>query len=245
MSSQNSANLVATHDNKMSKENRHLADFNPNFWGDIFLSSPAEMNIDAKAHLQYEELKQQVRRMLVISTDKPYQNLDIIDAIQHLGVAYHFEKEIEDALHIIYQHHSNNTQIDDDLYTASVRFRLLREHGFNVCCADTFNKFIDEKGKFKKSLISDVKGMLELYEAAHFQLHGETILKEALVFTMFHLNLPRLVARSYIPIYEGYATPDKNLMKFAKLDFNMVQHLHKEELSKINRCFDQFSFYTR
>ncbi|MFQ6659813.1 hypothetical protein Gotur_028560 [Gossypium turneri] len=278
MSSQNSANLVATHDNKMSKENRHLADFNPNFWGDIFLSSPAEMarflsNIDAKAHLQYEELKQQVRRMLVISTDKPYQNLDIIDAIQHLGVAYHFEKEIEDALHIIYQHHSNNTQIDDDLYTASVRFRLLREHGFNVCC-DTFNKFIDEKGKFKKSLISDVKGMLELYEAAHFQLHGETILKEALVFTMFHLklaettmdyplstqianalkrplrkSLPRLVARSYIPIYEGYATPDKNLMKFAKLDFNMVQHLHKEELSKINRwdinCIDQLPDYMK
>ncbi|KAL1074939.1 hypothetical protein V6Z11_D11G324400 [Gossypium hirsutum] len=188
MSSQKSANLVATQDNKMSKENRHFADFNPNFWGDIFLSSLTEMNIDAKAHLQYEALKQQVRRMLVISTDKPYQNLDIIDAIQRLGVAYHFEKEIEDALHIIYHHHCNNAQIDDDLYTASVRFRLLREHGFNVCC-ETFNKFIDEKGKFKESLISDVKGMLELYEAAHFQLHGETILKEALVFTMFHLKL--------------------------------------------------------
>ncbi|XP_016728820.1 (+)-delta-cadinene synthase isozyme A-like [Gossypium hirsutum] len=133
MSSHNSANLVVTHDNKMSKENRHLADFNPNFWGDIFLSSPAEMNIDAKAHLQYEELKQQVKRMLVISTDKPCKNLDIIDAIQRLGVAYHFEKEIEDALHIIYHHHCNNAQIDDDLYTASVRFRLLRENGFNVC----------------------------------------------------------------------------------------------------------------
>ncbi|KAK5786672.1 hypothetical protein PVK06_041312 [Gossypium arboreum] len=198
--------------------------------------------------------------MLVICTDKPYQNLDIIDAIQRLGVAYHFEKEIEDALHIIYHHHCNHAEIDDDLYTASVRFRLLREHGFNVCCAETFNKFIDEKGKFKESLINDVKGMLELYEATHFQLHGETMLEEALAFIMFHLklaettmdyplstqivnalkrplrkSLPRLVARSYIPIYEGYATLDKNLIKFAKLDFNMVQHLHKEELSKINR----------
>ncbi|MFQ6669275.1 hypothetical protein Gotur_034597 [Gossypium turneri] len=228
----------------MSKENRHFADFNPNFWGDIFLSSLAEMvcflyNINA--NLQYEALKQQVRRMLVISTDKPYQNLDIIDAIQRLGVAYHFEKEIEDALDIIYHHHCNNAQIDDDLYTASVRFRLLREHGFNVCC-DTFNKFIDEKGKFKESLISDVKAMLELYEVAHFQLHAETILEEALALTMFHLklaetmmdyplstqianalkrplrkSLPRLVARSYIPyICEGSATLDKNLMKFAK-----------------------------
>ncbi|MFQ6670347.1 hypothetical protein Gotur_035304 [Gossypium turneri] len=109
--------------------------------------------------------------------------------------------------------------------------------------------------------------MLELYEAAHFQLHGETILEEALALTMFHLklaetmmdypvstqianalkrplrkSLPKLVARSYIPyICEGSATLDKNLMKFAKLDFNMVQHLHKEKLSKINRwwkCLD-------
>ncbi|MBA0742596.1 hypothetical protein Gogos_015637, partial [Gossypium gossypioides] len=31
--------------------------------------------------------------------------------------------------------------------------------------------------------------MLELYEAAHFQLHGETILEEALALTMFHLKL--------------------------------------------------------
>ncbi|TYJ11872.1 hypothetical protein E1A91_A11G307500v1 [Gossypium mustelinum] len=262
MSSHNSANLVVTHDNKMSKENRHLADFNPNFWGDIFLSSPAEMvrflyNIDAKAHLQYEELKQQVKRMLVISTDKPCKNLDIIDAIQRLGVAYHFEKEIEDALHIIYHHHCNNAQIDDDLYTASVRFRLLRENGFN-----TFNKFIDEKGKFKESLINDVKVMLELYEAAHFQLHGETILEEALAFTMSHLklaetrtdyplssqmanalkrplrkSLPRLVARSYIPIYEGYAILNKNLMKFAKLDFNMILGVYFEPHYTTARTF--------
>ncbi|KAK5786669.1 hypothetical protein PVK06_041309 [Gossypium arboreum] len=77
--------------------------------------------------------------------------------------------------------------IDDDLYTAAVRFRLLREHGFNVYY-EMFNKFIDEKGKFKESLIIDMKGMLELYEVAHFQLHGETILEEALAFTMFHLK---------------------------------------------------------
>ncbi|KAH1084052.1 hypothetical protein J1N35_023813 [Gossypium stocksii] len=172
----------------MSKENRHFANFNPNFWGDIFLSSPAEMMLKLMYNT-FTILKRfkQVRRMLGISTDKPYQNLDIIDAIQRLGVAYHFEKEIQDAFHIIYYHHCNNTQIDDDLYsTASVRFRLLREHGFDVCC-EMFNKFIDEKGKFKESLISDVKGMLELYEAAHFQLHGETILEEALAFTVFHL----------------------------------------------------------
>ncbi|MBA0786425.1 hypothetical protein Gotri_026738, partial [Gossypium trilobum] len=181
-----------------------------------------------------------------------------------LGVAYHFEKEIEDALEVIYDHYCNHFQIDDDedLYTTAVRFRLLREHGFNVQC-ETFNKFKNEKGKFKESLICDVKGMLELYEAAHFQLHEENLLEEALSFTTFHLklaettvdyplstqiakalkrplrkSLPRLVAWSYISIYEGYGTQDKNLMKFAKLDFKMVQHLHMKEISEIYRWWN-------
>ncbi|TYG47426.1 hypothetical protein ES288_D11G337300v1 [Gossypium darwinii] len=109
--------------------------------------------MDAKSKLQYEELKQEVRRML---------------------------KEIEDALQIIYHHHCNQVQTDNDLYTTTVRFLLLREHGFD---------FKDEKGKFKESLINDVKGILELYEAAHFQLHGENILEEALSFIVFHLKL--------------------------------------------------------
>ncbi|GMI79433.1 terpene synthase 21 [Hibiscus trionum] len=259
MSSQVSANLVQSEAANMSKENRHLADFIPNFWGEIFLSSPSETDMDARNQQEYQELKEEVRRMLVESMDTPSRKVHVIDAVQRLGVAYHFEKEIEDVLQIIYHHHCNHVQVDDDLYTTAVRFRLLREHGFDVHC-DTFNKFKDEKGKFKESLTSDVKGMLELYEAANCQLHGENILEEALSFTKFHLNLaetkveyplstqiadalnrplrkslPRLVARSYISIYEGYGNQDQNLMKFAKLDFKMVQRLHKQELNEINR----------
>ncbi|TYH46502.1 hypothetical protein ES332_D11G340500v1 [Gossypium tomentosum] len=234
MSPQISANMVPTQDNKMSKENCHLANFNPTFWGDIFLYSPVEMTMDAKSKLQYEELKQEVRRML---------------------------KEIEDALQIIYHHHCNQVQTDNDLYTTTVRFLLLREHGFDVHC--------DEKGKFKESLINDVKGILELYEAAHFQLHGENILEEALSFIVFHLklkettidyplstqianalkpplhkSLPRLVAWSYISLYEGYGKQDENLLKFAKLDFKMVQHNHKKEINELTKWWTGFDVPT-
>ncbi|KAE8674436.1 (+)-delta-cadinene synthase isozyme A [Hibiscus syriacus] len=219
MSSQVSANLVPSQAVNMSKENRHLADYIPNFWGEIFLSPPSEMDMYARTQQEYQELKQQVRRMLVKHMNKPSQKVHIVDAVQRLGVAYHFGNEIEDALQIIYQ-----TDDDDDLCTTAVRFRLLREHGFDVHC-DTFNKFKGENGKFKESLTSDMKGMLELYEAAHCQLHGENVLEEALSFTTFHLklaettddyplstqiaialnrplrkSLPRLVARSYISI---------------------------------------------
>ncbi|KAK5786676.1 hypothetical protein PVK06_041316 [Gossypium arboreum] len=252
MSSPISTNLVPSQHGNTSKENRHLSKFKPSVWGNIFLSSPPQMDMDAGTQQQYEESKQEVRRMCGLP----------------------FQKEIKEALQIIYHHHCNHIEIDgDDLYTTAVRFRLQREHGFDVHCA-TFNKFKDKKGNFKESLIGDVKGMLKLYEAAHFQRHGENILEEALSFTTFHLKLaettvdyplstqianalkrplrkrlPRLIARSYISIYEGYGTQDEILMKFAKLDFKILQHLHKKEINKINRwdtnCIDQLPDYMK
>ncbi|KAH1083854.1 hypothetical protein J1N35_023615 [Gossypium stocksii] len=135
MSSQISTNLAPSQHGNISKENRHLANFKPSFWGDICLSSPSQMEMDAGTQQEYEELKQEVRRMLVANTDKSSQKLPIIDAVQRLGVDYHFQKEIEEALEIIYHHHCNHIEIDgDDLYTTAVRFRLPREHGFNVHC---------------------------------------------------------------------------------------------------------------
>ncbi|KAE8674435.1 Detected protein of unknown function [Hibiscus syriacus] len=101
-------------------------------------------------------------------------------------------------------------------------------------------KFKDENGKFKESLISDIKGMLEFYEAAHFQLLGENRRCSKSTAT----RLPRLVGRSYISIYEGYGNQDQNLMKFAKLDFKMVQHLHKQELKEINRWWKDLDVAT-
>ncbi|MBA0636106.1 hypothetical protein Godav_024498 [Gossypium davidsonii] len=93
------------------------------------------------------------------------------------------------------------------------------------------------------SLTSDVKGLLELYEASHLRVHGEDILEEALGFTTTHLGLakasgtielplsalvshalyqsirkglPRLEARRFISIYQGDASHNKTLLKFAE-----------------------------
>ena len=124
-----------------------------------------------------------------------------------------------------------------------------------------FNKFKDEIGQFKESLTTNVKGMLAFYEATHLSVQGEDILDEALVFTTAHLKsaasghisnllaaqvtgalkqplhkgIPRLGARRYISIYEQDASHNKALLKLSKLDFNLVQSLHKEELSDITR----------
>lgn len=80
---------------------------------------------------QYIELKEDVRRMITSDAyNKASQKLNLIDTVQRLGVAYHFEKEVEDELEKI--HHQLANDEDDDLYTVSLRFRLLRQQGIRV-----------------------------------------------------------------------------------------------------------------
>ncbi|KAK8368933.1 hypothetical protein V6Z12_A01G076900 [Gossypium hirsutum] len=123
--------------------------------------------------------------MLVAPMDTSTQKLPLIDAVQRLGVNYHSEKEIEDALEAIY--HDNN-EADNDLRTTSLRFRLHKEHGFDVPC-EVFYKFKDEERNFKSSLTNDVQGLLELYEASCMRVHGEDILDEAISFITTHLTV--------------------------------------------------------
>ncbi|THG05382.1 hypothetical protein TEA_015467 [Camellia sinensis var. sinensis] len=98
------------------------------------------------------------RKMLVAANDQPSQKLNFIDAIQRLGVCYHFESEIEAALQHIYEtdydHHDDKG--NDDLYTVALSFWLLRQQGYPISC-DVFNKFKDDNGKIRESLIGDVR----------------------------------------------------------------------------------------
>ena len=125
---------------------------------------------------------------------------------------------------------------------------------------DVFSKFKDKEGNFVESLIGDSLGMLALYEATHLMVHGEDILEEALAFTTTHLQskvtdqnnplanrviralnrpihkgLARLEARHYISIYQEEGSCNKSVLELAKLDFNLLQSLHRKELSEISR----------
>ncbi|XP_052486889.1 (+)-delta-cadinene synthase isozyme C2 isoform X2 [Gossypium raimondii] len=243
-------------------EMRPKADFQPSIWGDLFLNCP-DKNIDARTEKRHQQLKEEVRKMIVAPMANSTQKLAFIDSVQRLGVSYHFTKEIEDELENIYH---NNNDAENDLYTTSLRFRLLREHGYNVSC-DVFNKFKDEQGNFKSSVTSDVRGLLELYQASYLRVHGEDILDEAISFTTNHLSLPvasldhplseevshalkqsirrglpRVEARHYLSVYQDIESHNKALLEFAKIDFNMLQFLHRKELSEICRWWKDLDF---
>ncbi|KAL0399292.1 UNVERIFIED_CONTAM: Germacrene-D synthase [Sesamum radiatum] len=207
-----------------------------------------------------------VRKLLAGTPDDSLHKLQLIDAIQRLGVDYHFEDEIDESLRCMHDTYLECSNEDNDLRIVALRFRLLRQQGYRVSC-DVFDKFVDDEGNFKDSLIKNVEGMLELYEAAHFGVSGEEILDKALELSSSYLqsfpshtssslsalvnvalefpirkNLIRLAAKKFISIYQEDASRNEMLLNFAKIDFNIVQKIHQKELSDITRWWKAFDF---
>ncbi|OIT35609.1 PREDICTED: germacrene C synthase-like [Nicotiana attenuata] len=244
-----------------SSSHRHVANFESTVWGYHFLSYTSQLTeITTQEKLELDELKEKVRNMLAETPDNSAQKLVLIDTIQRLGVAYHFHNEIETSIQNIFDASQQSTQNDDNLYVVALRFRLLRQQGYYIS-SDVFKQFTNHDGKFKETTLkNDVQALLSLYEAAHLRIHEEEILEEALTFTTTHLEsmlpnlsnslkvqvtkalnqpirktVPRVGARNYIDIYENIEAHNNLLLKFAKLDFNILQKLYQEELSDLTR----------
>ncbi|CAK9161364.1 unnamed protein product [Ilex paraguariensis] len=175
-----------------------------------------------------EELKKETTRLLKSETEPPTQ-MKLIDSIQRLGVAYHFEEEIRDGI--------------DHVLEAVM---------------DLFNKFKDKKGRFMDSLSKDATGLLSLYEASHLGMNSDDGLKEAKNFSIKHLvslagkldnnlaeqvkqslqtplywRMPRLEARKFIDLFVVDDEKSLILSKLAKLDYNLVQSIHQQELKEL------------
>ena len=82
------------------------------------------------------ELKENVRLLLNKEDLNSLHKLELVDTIQRLGVSYHFEDEIKRILEAIY---NNDEELNSqDLHATSLKFRLLRQHNFNVPQGDCF-----------------------------------------------------------------------------------------------------------
>ncbi|XP_031372095.1 (-)-germacrene D synthase-like isoform X1 [Punica granatum] len=168
---------------------RRSVDFLPSIWGDHFLNHASDsMMIHESAEKQILKLKSEVKRMLDVNSSLP-EKLNLIDQIQRLGISYIFEREIDEALEQIHQvYFERNAGDDVDMNTTALLFRLLRQQGYRISC-NVFDKFKDSSlGSFRESLVTDMRGLLSLYEASHLRVRGEDILEEALAFTFTHLK---------------------------------------------------------
>ncbi|KAL0435391.1 UNVERIFIED_CONTAM: Gamma-cadinene synthase [Sesamum radiatum] len=245
-----------------------IASFAPTMWADIFASLSLDDKVQEKHAEAIEGLKEEARSMLMAEGSTVVDKLILIDTLERLGVAYHFDQEIEDQLQEIFQFHSKDEN-DYDLFTTSLQFRLLRQHRHFVSCG-VFDKFKGKDNKFKETLSKDGKGLLSLYEAAHVRIHGEDILEEAIGFTTHHLKrmvreldsplqeqvkraleqslhrgVPRIETRHFISFYEKNDSRNELLLKLAKLDFNFLQNLYKKELYELSRWWNKFDLKSK
>ncbi|KAF8043190.1 hypothetical protein BT93_A1511 [Corymbia citriodora subsp. variegata] len=239
---------------------RRSANYMPSVWDYNFVQSLGADYAEERHIERVQRLKEEVKDTLERENDL-LAKLELIDAIQRLGLQYHFDNEIKKALQVI-QNHSNDSWLFNDLHSTALRFRLLRQHGYDVS-QDVFGSFTDKMGGFKESLVEDGKGLLSLYEASFHGLKGESSVDEANAFTCKHLNLlnlkggiisscmnrkishalelpihwrpNRLEARWFMDIYREDPNMNPTLLEMAKLDFNVLQSIYQKEVGELAR----------
>nr|CAB3495950.1 unnamed protein product [Digitaria exilis] len=232
-------------------------------------SITAPVHEGERARVKEGEVRHIVRDAFASSSDMA-PKLELVDTLQRLGVGYHFKDEIDGLLRDVHhrdthQHNQEGVCGDDadELYVTSLRFYLLRKHGYRVS-SDVFVKFRDDHGNFASG---DVNSLLVLYDAAHLRTRGEEVLDSAIAFTRIRLRslidslepelakevqctldtpryrrIQRVEARRYMAVYEQKAAATRNdtiLLEFAKLDYSILQAMYCEELKSLTMWDEQ------
>ncbi|KAJ7949840.1 Terpene_synth domain-containing protein [Quillaja saponaria] len=237
---------------------RRSANFQPTMWHNDYIQSLTTEYVEESHSKQHSMLQEEVR-MILRKVANPLHQLELIDILQRLGLSYRFKDEIKRILDNVHNNCNGSKDTmnkDNNLYSTALEFRLLRQHGYHVS-AEVFNSF---QNLFNTE---DIDGMLSLYEASYLSLENETILDEARDFTLKHLKefvsknkygdnitsalvshalelplhwiLQRLEARWFIGVYERFHSMNPVVLELAKLDFNIVQAIHQEDLKQASR----------
>ncbi|PWA48284.1 R-linalool synthase QH5 protein [Artemisia annua] len=187
--------------------------------------------------------------------------LKLVDELQRLGIAYHFELEIRNVLEKIYDtcYKTPDKWEGMDLNLKALGFRLLRQDGYQVP-EEIFCDFKENTRNVKPHLLEDMVGVLNLYEASYHSLEDESILDDAREFTTkylkenleninegisslvshsldipLHWRVPRVEAKWFIQHYEKRSDKNLTLIELAKLDFDMLQAIYLEDLKHTSR----------
>ncbi|GMI93349.1 terpene synthase 03 [Hibiscus trionum] len=231
---------------------RRSANYKPNIWNYDFLQSLLSKYDGVEYKLRAEKLRENVKAMFV-ETQEELAKLELVDIIRKLGLEDLFAEEKQKALQAVVSSKKKSKNGEEDLYITALRFKLLRLHGYQVS-QDVF------KGAFSITKYTEIKGLLELYEASYLAFEGENILDEAKTFSRealrniystldtntaeevghalelsSHWRVQWFDVKWRITAYENSESIDKRLLELAKLNFNTVQATLQKDLREISR----------
>ncbi|KAJ9139584.1 hypothetical protein P3X46_030308 [Hevea brasiliensis] len=208
---------------------RRSANYPPSKWSHDFVASLKNEYAGEPYTTRVNKLKEEVKTMLESATN-PLDQLEIIDALQRLGVAYHFEDQIETKLKSIYNDTFNKQRLKQDphSFATALEFRLLRKHGYNVPQGEAI---LEEAQKFSsKNLKAYLKKENNSSTSGDDAKNDHLNMARHALELPFHWRMQRLEARWFIDVYENSPDMKPILLEHAKLDFNMVQAVHQQDL---------------
>ncbi|KAF4380246.1 hypothetical protein F8388_024539 [Cannabis sativa] len=203
---------------------RRSANFEPSIWSFDYIQSLTSQYKGEPYTSRVKKLERDVKKMLV-EMENSLAQLELIDTLQRLGISYQIFNQLKDEIENIKKHINGN----------------------------------------------DIMGVLALYEASFYEKKGESILKEARIFTTkclknytimiseqkklmidndydydievvnhalelpLHRRTTRTEAKWFIDAYAKKQDMNPMLLELAKLDFNIVQSTHHEDLKHIFR----------
>ncbi|XAR53727.1 Alpha-farnesene synthase [Bertholletia excelsa] len=243
----------------VADKKRRSANYKPNIWKYDMLESLSSNYTSEKYKRCIEKLKREALSMFEEADDGSLiTKLQLIDYIEKLGLSYQFEVKIKETLDSIASVKSNNPIAEQDLHAnaAALYFRLFRQHGYDVS-QDLLDGFL---GYFNNTNI-DINTKVELLEASHLACEGENILEEAKLLSAeilryidsnvddkrskeiaqtldhpLHWRVQWYDVRRHIDVLgKMVGTQFPTLVKLAKLNFNMVQAIHQEDLKELSR----------
>ncbi|TXG47436.1 hypothetical protein EZV62_026730 [Acer yangbiense] len=189
-------------------------------------SADYKPNEEEDKNRQAEKLKEEVKLMFGKSMEL-LAKLEFIDILMKLGLSILFEKEIMEALDTIAASIKiNNHTLEEDLYATALCFRLLRLHGHEISQGE--------------NILEEAKGFSNgILRGAYSTLDGELAAKVAHIVELpTHWRLDWFQVKWHLKLYErnkGINSTTTILCELAKLNFNMVQATHQNELKEVSR----------
>nr|AZM65214.1 alpha-farnesene synthase [Santalum album] len=240
-------------------DQRRCTNYKPNIWNYDAIQSLTSEYWGKMLVKRVEKLREDVAHLLSNAQDQTTK-LELVNWIEKLGLANLFPNEIKEALDAIALDENQK-----DLPAVALRFRLLRQHGYNVP-QDVFNAFMGASvGQFIDGKHVNIEGMTALLEASHLGLESESMLTDAKAFSTAHLkgirpcveeeqlgsSMVQEIGRALelsmhhrvqwfdvkwnISAYESEEKCNFSMLHLAKLNFNMVQATHQDNLKDMSR----------